>query len=41
MSDQLTEEDVGHYCQTCGAYVSATWDGGVLTCDNCEWVIYK
>lgn len=30
-----------HYCRECGDDVGGTWDGGVLTCDVCEWVIYK
>ena len=30
-----------HYCRECKADVEATWNGGVLTCDECGWVIYK
>lgn len=30
-----------HHCQECDDDVPATWDGGVLTCDECGWVIYK
>ena len=30
-----------HHCQECEDDVPATWDGGVLTCDVCDWVIYK
>ena len=35
------ETATDHYCKECDDEVSATWDGGVLTCDECEWVIYK
>jgi len=30
-----------HHCKECEDDVPATWDGGVLTCDVCDWVIYK
>ena len=30
-----------HHCRECKADVEATWNGGVLTCDECGWVIYK
>ena len=30
-----------HQCQECEDDVPATWGGGVLTCDVCDWVIYK
>jgi len=39
MNKSDTESD--HYCKECDAEVAATWDGGVLTCDDCGWVIYK
>ena len=36
---QHTEEL--HHCRECDDDVEATWNGGVLTCDECGWVIYK
>lgn len=35
------DEDELHYCKECDSDVETTWDGGVLTCDDCGWVIYK
>lgn len=39
-SAESTNED-DHYCKECDDEVPATWNGGALICDVCEWVIYK
>jgi len=36
-----SDGEITRYCEGCEAEVTATWDGGVLTCDDCGWVIYK